>query len=766
MDLVRQEVCAFSGSRAWLTVPALLVAFCLAFALQPTPALSGSNDLCEQAGSLMKQGRTVEASTLLHTALEGNPKDRCLTAQYLAALVQLGAYDKAKQLYLQNRDMAEGMRSVSRDVAAALFHTGDYRGARRLYEDAFEFDNSDAEALKGIIFASCKLDEYATAEKYWQIGSSQGNIPGYILAELKVYLLHRMGTPFMALESAQQAGIKDKDRMGTLAADAAAKRVKWDEFDTAIRILEEELRLQPDNVKAKHEYIVALSKKYRMKEVLEHYSSSEKMDAPAPYTVTEAVADAYSYLKQPKEAEKFYKIRLEQNPVAPFRPHLGLFTTYTTLREWAKAEQEWKNIENLIENNEVSWMEKHEALTARGWFLIAQDRLAEAQSFFESQLREAGLDPGFRSGLAHTYAYRGWPHKALEQFRIAENVKPEDVPTRAGMAQTLSDLDQNREARNLASELYRTYPYDLHVKDVYETLRLKDGHVVGGDARFINEAPGATEYRFQLNAATGITPMFRIFADVLHMRAYETVRDARSDSTWDRVGAGFSWVLTPGFTFTQSGSWDYVEKADFGSTTKIAWNPDDHFKVSAGYESFSLDIPLRARALGARGQTGLLELRYHESDLRDYALFLQSNWLSDGNSNPSAVLGFQQTVINKPDWKLRVGPEFYYARYSKNADAVPYFSPMFEYSLVLKPVLQITHLERYDKSFRSYVYADVGAYKQHAFNVYPIGGFAYAQELKTSKTFSVRWMAGYGARVYDGRYSNVLEVLLTLNKHL
>ena len=111
-------------------------------------------------------------------------------------------------------------------------------------------------------------------------------------------------------------------------------------------------------------------------------------------------------------------------------------------------------------------------------------------------------------------------------------------------------------------------------------------------------------------------------------------------------------------------------------------------------------------------------------------------------------------------------PDSYYARYSKNPDAVPYFSPMYETSFVLKPVLEITHYDLYDVSLKSYIYADAGVYKEHGFaTYYPIGGVSYAQELKTSKTFSLKWLAGHGARVYDGRYTNVLELFFSVNKY-
>ena len=56
---------------------------------------------------------------------------------------------------------------------------------------------------------------------------------------------------------------------------------------------------------------------------------------------------------------------------------------------------------------------------ARGWYFIYQDKLKEAQDYFDNCLKQAGLDSGFRAGLGQAYYFRGWPRQALEQFRIA-----------------------------------------------------------------------------------------------------------------------------------------------------------------------------------------------------------------------------------------------------------------------------------------------------------------------------------------------------------
>ena len=71
------------------------------------------------------------------------------------------------------------------------------------------------------------------------------------------------------------------------------------------------------------------------------------------------------------------------------------------------------------------------------------------------------------------------------------------MPARVGEATALNDLNYKYEARSLAAELYQKYPYDLHVQDLYENLRVEDMHRILGDARFTTEWPGVMEYRFR-----------------------------------------------------------------------------------------------------------------------------------------------------------------------------------------------------------------------------------------------------------------------------
>lgn len=717
-----------------------------------------------RALDLIKQGKNSEALPLLETAWCDNPNNPRMLADYLTTLIWLRQYDKAIKIYAGHKYIVKDTKYLYRNMGQAFYEAGDYRQAQSFYLKAFSYDNSDAEALKGVIFSSWKLTDYVTGFKAWLTAYQKKTIAPDTLTAMRLYMMQHMGANSLAWYYARETGVKDKELMASLEGDVAAERIKWGEYEVPIRILEQQLRDNPDNFRARCDYIVALRDKFRMQEVLDQYRILEQSGRPAPYWVTEMVADALLYLRQPQEAVKYYRQRLSQSTDMPFNPYLGLASTYTELREWDNAEQSWQQVLDLLKGQKLNEKEAYDAVLARGWYFIYQDKLQEAQGYFGNYLKQAGLDSGFRSGLGAAYYYRGWPRRALEQFRIAQSVDAKFIPTQLGIAASLNEIGYKYEARKLAAELYRKYPYDLHVKDLYLDLQAEDMHQFWGDARFTREWPGVVEYRFRTGAVATITPVFSVFADILHMHSRENTDDQKYAYSWDRVGGGFNWRLLPSLTLTQSVSSDYIKGRDLGSFTKVSWQANDHFRAAAFFDSFSLEIPLRARATGVKGKTASLDLFYHESDLRDYGLVFMSNWLSDGNYNPGVVCWMDQNVVNEPNWKLRIGPAFYYGRYSKDPDVVPYYSPNFEYSIELKPTLQIIWYHMYDRKIRSNIYTHIGLYREWGYGFYPITGITFEQEIKMSKTFAVKFTTGYNLRVYDGKYTNVLDGFFTFVK--
>jgi biofilm PGA synthesis protein PgaA len=731
------------------------------------PALRKAQADYIRAVSLMKQGKSREALPLLQSALREMPENSHLQADYITALVWSGSYAQAVKYYESHRAGLEKVKYLPRNVAKAYFELKDYKKALALYEKGFAYNHSDEEAFKGIIYTSCILGDYLTAYKVLLYARQKRSIPEPTLASMQTYILKELGASSQAFFYAKDKGIKDRQLLEALKGRMAVERLKWDEYDLGLFLLENILKADPQNFGARCDYIVALRKKNRMKEILEQYKILEKSGRPIPYWVLETVADAHLYLRHPREAVKFYRAALDKNPPNPYNSYMGLFYTYTELRQWDDADQMWVKIDDLIKRRKLNELELHEALVAWGWYLIFQDKLEQAQKYFSDLVKKAGLNVGFRSGLAHTYYWRGWPRRALEEFRIAQNMDPKDRQTLIGLAQTLDALNYKYEARALAADLMRKYPTNVHVNDMDQDLKVEDMHEVSGDMRYIQELDGGKASEFWITGrGTGtVNPYFKIFGEIIRLRTRQKVETEADRFSYDRLAFGFKWKVFHVLELTQSVGFDYLTGRDCGSYTKLDWRPLDKVKMAAGFDSFSLDIPIRARVAGVKAKKAFYDFDYLESDLRTYGFSVGSNWFTDGNTNPYFSIRYDQNVYNDPDFKIRLGGEFAYDRYSKGPNDVNYFSPNHEYEFLVKPAFQFIHYHMYSRKWRSIIYTRFGLYKECNFDVYPVAGITYEQEIRWSKTFSFTWNVAYDEKVYDGKYVNVIGAFFTFKKN-
>ena len=212
-----------------------------------------------------------------------------------------------------------------------------------------------------------------------------------------------------------------------------------------------------------------------MEKAVKAYENLIKDGIFPPPWVLENVATAYLYIKQPDKALELYNEALKAEP-ASFSGRMGKFYTLQELRKWKEA---WETLDSLDrEQPEVlgdgkyirpNWL-KLETAIARGWLLAHGERLREAEEFFSNLREKAPANPGIRSGLAHVYLWRGWPRKALREFKIIETLEPENHKALIGKAITLNTLAFKEEAREVAGKLLLNHPKDKHVQQLVRTV--------------------------------------------------------------------------------------------------------------------------------------------------------------------------------------------------------------------------------------------------------------------------------------------------------
>jgi len=557
----------------------------------------------------------------------------------------------------------------------------------------------------------------------------------------------------------------DPDFLEVIKGDLAINKLKWDEPDEAIKILKQQIKDNPKNFRARCDYIVALRKKVEMKKVIEEFEILKKFQKPIPFWVNKAVADAYLYLKEPKKALKFYKKTFAKQP-ENFDALLGLFYTYQILRDWENDEKIWSIIKKQMSQSHVDVWKKLEALEARGWYLMYQDKLKEAQTYFLSLLKKAGLNPGIRTGLGHVYFWRGWPRLALEELNIAKNLEKKDIAPLIGITKVLNELNYKKEARKLAQELFKKHPKNRHVLDLLEDLKVEDMRKLWAEFSFVNENPGAHEYWFKTRLTESISPLFRLHQEVIWLKASWY----GNSYSWNRIGLGAEWIVKPEIIWEQEISFDYQKGKDFGYQTTITWLPTDPLKIALSFNSFSLTLPVEAMGVGIEGKTAKLNVLYHESDLRYYGLSIIIHWFSKNSTNADNTsynyrLFFNQNILNTPDFKIRLELAWNHSFNKETFPYVKYFSPLNAFTFSVTPSLHWTHYKRYSKSFVSSIYPVIGIYREHKFGCYGVGGITYEQIFDFSKTFSFMWNISWHHKVYYGDDVDVWSCYLGLKKN-
>ncbi len=758
----------------------------LAFALLPSPVLAAPPESpaptdpaaqakadYQEALKLIQAGRNDDAIPLLERALKALPDDRHLQADYALCLVWTGAYQKAVEFFgARDKDLRQ-IRYLPRHMGRAYYELREYPRALEMYRLGLSYDRSDDEAFKGIVYTQMRMGDGAGAYASWLEAKKGGQVSGPALEAVKVALLEQYGASLEALAVAKEGRVGGPAQLQSLELDRAVTKLRWGLVDEAIAEIEAILVKDPSNLRARGDYIVALRQKDRMTEALREFGTYRQAGQPIPSWVSQAVADAFLYLHKPEEAETYYKLTLEQDP-DNFGATMGLYHVYSDLRQWEKASQTLGRLEEIVEKEKkaLAWNESvlakqryladsNSLINTRGWFLLYQDKLEEGQAYFDYYLGEAASETGLRSGLAHAYLWRHWPRRALEQFEINRNLDPQDVGSLTGLGWTLNALNYKREARALADDLHRKHPTNLNVYDLRETLKVEDMWRLQPEFRFTKEFDGATEYWASLTLEKPITPIFSLYAQILREEVWGDDDGTTNREDWDRFGLGFRWIVMPELIWWQSVSLDYTGGDDFGFDTRLFWWPTDPLRISAGYNSFSLSVPIRARVRGITADSAYADVLYRESDLREYGAAVGTQWFSDDNLYVAGTARYDQNVYLTPDLKVRGGFALGIGTYSKQD--VDYYSPQYEWSALLTSAIQWVNHIRYEKKWTSAVYLRAGVSGEYDYGAYPVAGVTFEQSYVHSKTFNITGNVSYDLRVYDGDYTHVVGAYVTLN---
>jgi biofilm PGA synthesis protein PgaA len=591
------------------------------------------------------------------------------------------------------------------------------------------------------------------AQRFWLAIQEYDRIlelsPGNSVArKLRLQTMSDMGASSYAREHALKEFPSNVDFYDTITGDMAVDRIRWGEFKESINILSP-LAESKKTLRYKYDYIIALINDKQMGKAIDIYEKLVAEEIPIPLWVLEEVAWAYLYLDQPYKALALCDEALKIQPHS-FNGRMVKFYILQEIREWNMARELLNELDQEVplfigkdKNILPNWTKLDIAL-ARGWFLIYEDNLREAQRYFEDLNEKAPAHTVLRNGIAHVYLLRGWPRKALEEFSIIETLEPEFYKAQTGKIMGLNELAFKEQARKEANNLLFAFPKDKNVQRLVRELKIEEMREFSTDVIVSREDDDTAEIRFTTRLSQPLSLYTKLYAFLL----WQKTQYENQSIDFRRIGLGINHILNSSFDIRQQFSVNYDNGDDFGSYSLINFHPDDYWSFNFSYDSFTTDIPIRARAFDITAKKFDMRITYRESEWRSYNLSLSHLTFSDGNDRDKALIGYEQGLWVKNDWKMRLFLNLYASQ--NNRDDAPYFNPKSDWNLSATHVTEHTVWRILNRSFTHRLFISLGNYNQSEFSNNLVASIGYEQEHEFSETQTLLWGTNLARNVYDG----------------
>jgi biofilm PGA synthesis protein PgaA len=359
------------------------------------------------------------------------------------------------------------------------------------------------------------------------------------------------------------------------------------------------------------------------------------------------------------------------------------------------------------------------------------------------------------------------------------NAAPKHLGLKVSHAEVMRDLKSYRKAEKEVVKLAKDYPEDKGVQkqkrlwDIHNGWEFKSfnsGGLSTNPLSATNNNPGGNnnpkgsedistdnylysppiDYNFRVFAhqgwSTGLFPRQRIAGQAqpdLHayLRTYGlgleySARNllATSEIHYDN--------------FTQS-------HEHLGVNMGLNYEFDDHWKLSAGFDSLENNISLRALAAGVTAKSGKLGLTYRAHESRQFDLATQYTAYSDNNDRFEINGSYFERWYSGPRYKFATRLN---AGYSNNSEgytndlisSVPYFNPKNDATVSLTLDNDYLTYRYYDTSFHQRLALSVGNYWQQGFGSDITGNIQYEHIWKALNRFELTYGASRVWTAYDG----------------
>ena len=587
--------------------------------------------------------------------------------------------------------------------------------------------------------------------------------------EGKLLAISRLGSADIALTEAKQYPRLDPEILQRLHEDKAAQAIRRSEaayhdtpaqaipaLDRAIMLVEENIKRYPTFERSRFDYVRALTNRNRYREAIVVYEALILEKRALPGYLYRSAGLAYLAEQLPKQARISFQAALASDP-NDFDASIGLFYALSDLTEFSQA----KAHIDALAASPLDPEKKFEAEVLAIWARAYEDQLGVAQKSFSALQTRAPASSSIQNALGRIYIWRGWPRRAHKEFALVEQEYPNNIEAETGLTEVDMALGDYRSAAGRVTHLNTQGGSNESIKRLNRAQALRGLHELSisvGTSQ--NKERASTGQSLHLDTRIYTAPInyqYRVFGH----QYYESSRFDSGMAYYKRLGLGLESVIAHWAKLEIEIQQEFFQENRNSLVLRGESQFSDFWQLKGRYDTNSVDVPLRARVNGIRGESFSLSGIYRWSELASIEAGTQYLFMTDGNDRRSLSVTGGFLFIQGPFYKAGLALDV--SASTNTLVNTTYFNPTRDQTVQLTLKNEWLGYRRYTRSFYQRLYLSAGGYTQRGFGTQTTGSARYEHEWNFSDTLNARYGLAYVRRAFDGEPSMGTEGTLSVN---
>jgi len=406
-----------------------------------------------------------------------NPKDKAIALIYLGIIAdRKGEYDSALSYFQRAQNYDENNPEIYMNMARTFRKKKDFNNAVKYADKASGLSPADVNPLILLGNINYELSNWDEAIRFYEKALKIDNNNPALLYNMALALFQK-GDRYPAIEFLKKAG--ESDKVGDVAYNSysrlGAEFLEGNMFDLAEKYLVQATRLRPQDPVARYNLAVAYLRQNKNSEALKELEESERL-SQNDMGLLENIGESYFALKEYDRSLRSYNKVLESaGRNVKILSRIG--EIYYSKGDLEKAYESYRKVTHIQPGSENARI----AYLNMGNILDDAQRFEDAVKAYESAIAIKGNDDLAYYNLGITYKHAGKSALAVNSWRKASEVNPENIKTRLAMADYYYEQGYMDQAEKSYQEIIYKWPSSQEALFKIGTIYHK--HKDYGDAR-------------------------------------------------------------------------------------------------------------------------------------------------------------------------------------------------------------------------------------------------------------------------------------------